>query len=335
MELARPFEPDDATVTLILQLQSEDIEELSNASKGKGRHDEISDANLAVTIYQQELQTMSTILADRCMSKSLTRAVINDATLLNASLAEENAAASDRALAHSLAGVNPSSAVPEQTIHLNDAFIARLAARYVSEWDDGDSASDAPDGRLHNNHHAAAESSAQAELRHRTLTTASRDCTACNSTKPLSEICQTPCGHFYCQECIQTLFELSTTDEALFPPRCCRLAIPLHSVKIYLTSAAAQIFEKSMEFRSSDRIYCSQQVCSSFIPRVNVTDEQATCEQCGTKTCTICKNNAHDGDCPQDVATQQVLVSAREHGWQRCCKCRRLVELDHGCNHMM
>jgi hypothetical protein len=29
-----------------------------------------------------------------------------------------------------------------------------------------------------------------------------------------------------------------------------------------------------------------------------------------------------------------VLEAARENGWQRCNNCRRLVELDMGCNHM-
>ncbi|PVH71728.1 hypothetical protein DL98DRAFT_387736, partial [Cadophora sp. DSE1049] len=31
---------------------------------------------------------------------------------------------------------------------------------------------------------------------------------------------------------------------------------------------------------------------------------------------------------------QQVLQAADENGWQRCYSCRRLVELDIGCNHI-
>lgn len=55
---------DDATATLILQLQNRDIEELIHASKGKSRDGEPSDVNLAVAIHQYELQDLSTILTD-------------------------------------------------------------------------------------------------------------------------------------------------------------------------------------------------------------------------------------------------------------------------------
>ena len=325
----RPYEPDDATATLILQLQSEDIEELLNGGKGKGRDDEISDAQLAAAAYQQELQTMITILSDRYMSKSLMRAVISDAALLNESLAEENTAVSDRALAHSLGGVNPRSAISQNVSadELSDNFISRLAALYVNSVDG--SLEDA----VVSESAAVAESSTWAASR--PAITASCHCIACNSLTPRSDVCQTPCGHLYCQECIQNLFKSSTADESLYSPRCCRQVISLSSVQIYLSPAAVQDFEKkSVEFETSDRTYCSRQTCSSFIPSEHITSERAECEECGTHTCTICKTSAHDGDCPQDVATQQVLEIAREQGWQRCFNCRRLVELEIGCNHM-
>jgi hypothetical protein len=47
----------------------------------------------------------------------------------------------------------------------------------------------------------------------------------------------------------------------------------------------------------------------------------------------VCKAN-HTGDCPEDVGLQQVLDAAQEYGWQRCYNCRRVVELDIGCNHI-
>ena len=338
MEIEAPclHELDDETATLILQLQSADLEELLNANKGKGRDGELSDTDLAAATYQQELQAMNTILTDRCMGRSLTRAVISDAALLNEPLAEENAAARDRALAQSWAEVNGPSTAPEQmtaAYYLDDGFLARLAALYVSGWN---SEGDALEDTAHKDGSAAPESSAWAASRRNPSSANYRHCTACDLTKPLINVCQTPCGHFYCQECIQTLFELSTSDETLFPPRCCREKIPLQSVRIYLSSVVVQTFEeKSIEFETSDRTYCSQPACSSFIAADDITGEQATCKKCGTQTCTICKNNAHEDDCPEDIATQQVLQAAGEYGWQRCYNCRRLVELDFGCNHMM
>lgn len=182
---------------------------------------------------------------------------------------------------------------------------------------------------------AAPESSAWAAERERQPAREHRQCTSCDTRQPLGNVYQAPCGHHYCQDCLHTLFELSITDETLFPPRCCRQQMPLATVKLYLNADLMQSFEeKSIEWRSTDRTYCSQPTCSSFIPAENISNERADCPTCSTRTCTICKNQAHDGDCPQDLATQQVLETARGQGWQRCFNCRRLVELDVGCNHM-
>lgn len=324
---------DDATAALILQLQLEDIADIQSANKGKGRDGEMSDAEFAIAAYQQELQAMDNVLADRCMGRILTSDDINDNDVasLTESFAEENAAARDQALVHSLTQVNAPSAVAEQTTAADDqddGLLARLSALFASGWY-------ALRNTVHGNGPAAGESSAWAASRQTSSSSIYHHCTACDLSKSLFNVCQTPCGHFYCQGCMQTLFELSTTDETLFPPRCCREPIPLETVMTYLDSTVVRMFEeKSIEFETSDRTYCSLPTCSSFIAAVNITDEQATCRNCGTQTCTICKNNAHDGDCPQDIATQQLLEAAREHGWQRCYSCRRLVELDVGCHHM-
>ncbi len=209
---------DDATATLIVHLQNRGIEELTHASKGKGRDAEPSDTDLAVAIYQQELQEMSTILADRCMGRSFTQAIISDAPLLRESVTEENAAARDRALAHRLAGIATPTAAPEQTIvgdTLDESFMARLAALYVSSKNDE---GDVLENTMGGTGEAAAESSASAVSRQRPSPGAYRQCITCDLTKPLLDIFQTPSKHHYCQECLRTLFELLTTDETLFSP---------------------------------------------------------------------------------------------------------------------
>ncbi|MCJ1464974.1 hypothetical protein MMC07_003589 [Pseudocyphellaria aurata] len=323
--LDEPDGMDDATAALILELQNQDIEELSHARKGKGRHGEESDADLAVAAYQQELQHSTTILADRRMCRSLAQAVICDAAILHESRVQEDTAVRDRVLARSLdtRGAPPvtQNQVSAEDV-LDDGFIARLTTLYISHRDE-----DVPqDGNS-----AAAESSAWAESRRKPSAVALRRCSICYSEKPLFEIFRTPCGHDYCQECLSTLFQLATTDETLFPPRCCRQQIPLQLAKLYLSSALIRTFEeKSIEFKSPNRTYCSQPTCSTFISPENIEGDRATCPTCGTRTCTICKNDAHRGDCPEDTATQQILETGLENGWQRCYNCRRLVELDHG-----
>lgn len=67
---------------------------------------------------------------------------------------------------------------------------------------------------------------------------------------------------------------------------------------------------------------------------VYIEDEVAACFECKCTTCTICKSRSHTGDCPNDTATQQLLAIAHTNGWKRCRSCKRMIELDHGCNHM-
>ena len=211
MEISLPFRHeldrvDDATATLILQLQNRDIEELVQSRKGKGRDGEILDADLAKATYQQELQETARIRADRSMAQSFMQAVISDAALLNEALAAESAASADRALAYRLAGVNAPPAAPEQTTAggaLDDGFLARLAALYISDRNDQNEAleENADDG-----HSVGGESAAWAASRQKPLTAVYRQCIVCDLKKPLFETFQTPCGHDYCQECLHTLF---------------------------------------------------------------------------------------------------------------------------------
>ena len=132
------------------------------------------------------------------MARSFTQANISDAALLNESLVEESAATEDRTLAHRLAGINASSAAPQQRTGgyaLDDGFLARLAALYVSGRDDE---SENSENMADANSLAAAESSAWAASRQITSTAVHRQCIACDLKKSLFNIFETPCGHHYC-----------------------------------------------------------------------------------------------------------------------------------------
>lgn len=162
--------------------------------------------------------------------------------------------------------------------------------------------------------------------------------------------------HDYCQDCLQTLVTNSLQDEALYPPRCCRQPFKMDDMRLFLSPELISGFhEKKIEFATSNRIYCANPMCSTFLYPANITGDIAECPKCMVYTCrfttcyflacclhitnilvqgTFCKAGAHQGECPQDNATQQVLQLAMGKGWKRCPKCQALVEKGQGCSHM-
>ncbi|KAL8704949.1 MAG: hypothetical protein Q9201_001895 [Fulgogasparrea decipioides] len=130
---------DDVTAALIVQLQEEDLQKLKQLDKGKGREGDRSDADIAMVLYQEELHQVGTVLKDRYMSRSLERAVVTDSALLTDAVAKEDTLANDRLLAEHLARgdeVKSDTEVFAGNPSLDDHFIARLTALYVSEKED-------------------------------------------------------------------------------------------------------------------------------------------------------------------------------------------------------
>ena len=327
---------DHETAALILQIQRNDIEELLDARNGKGktRDDQICNHDHALEVYREELCTRQNIAADRCIGRSIARAVISDAAILAKSHAEEDRAVQDRAIAHQLAGVD-SPLLPETRLKsdslLGDSALLRLEALYVpNQLNTGNQEDLIDDGGSE-----VAESSTLAASRQQLVTKTASHCTVCDARKSRLDVLEAPCGHTYCSEDLQTWFRLSVTDENLIPPRCCRQAIPLDLARLYLGSDLIHTFkEKSVEFKTINPTYCCRASCSTFIAPDDIVGERAKCGSCGTETCTFCKTSAHSGDCPENTALHQVLATARDEHWQRCNNCGRIIELDVGCNHM-
>lgn len=92
--------------------------------------------------------------------------------------------------------------------------------------------------------------------------------------------------------------------------------------------------QRQLEMDTPNRTYCSSIPCSIFIGPSNIEGDKATCPNCDTRTCTICKGGAHDGDCPQDPAVVALTATAVREGFKQCPSCRLLVELTFGCNHV-
>lgn len=327
---------DPATAELILQIQFDEIRDLRTQVREIRNRDQNSDTEFALNVFQQELDSVHTLFYDRRVTESIANAVQQDANCLSRARQDEERSRADHALAHQLNGSRPTPIVRSNPDAVNDTTLAKLAGRYVSEqaWRD----IVAGQRVMNENQAGNAVSSAQAAdqmsaLREGRITTV--QCIACQEQRKFFDTLEAPCQHSYCVDCIRDLFERAMRDETLFPPRCCRQNIDVETLDIFLTKELKEGFQKKkIEFSTKDRTYCFQPDCSKFINPININNNIAICSDCGLSTCSICKAQAHDGDCPADSATQQTLELAREAGWQRCFQCHRLVELDHGCNHM-
>ena len=160
---------------------------------------------------------------------------------------------------------------------------------------------------------------------------------------------KTPCDHNYCKDCLVSLVSAATTDESLFPVRCCRINIPIESVTRYLPTALLATFQaKAKEFSTpaNARVYCCIPTCSAFLGNAEEVKQNRLvhwmssysnlrCDNCRVETCVDCRQRAHPNDtCKQNNAAEQVKNLARSQGWQTCPACKRIIELAFGCNHM-
>ncbi|KAJ5710907.1 hypothetical protein N7488_005063 [Penicillium malachiteum] len=161
------------------------------------------------------------------------------------------------------------------------------------------------------------------------------ECVVCLEIPQTSTLTNT-CGHGFCVDCMREMFLKATKDEELFPPRCCGKTFPPEFAERVLDHGELNAFdEKANEWKSQNRLYCADATCSRFIPSSSIENEVGTCPGCTKQTHTICGSFVHpDADCPLDPGVQDILQMAGESRWQRCFKCRTIVELTIGCNHI-
>jgi IBR domain, a half RING-finger domain len=321
------------TADLIVQLQLEDAGLYFGSSKGKSR--EPTSEEVAFQLQNEELESISQLLMDRRMAMSFAAAVQADGRILADSRIEEDIARKDRNIArHWVEDGTPATSKdpqPESAV-LDDEILAKLQILYMSGLQ---GYHDIENMETANTETEQSESSAWAAQRNRQPPSQISHCVACREETEFVNAIRVPCGHEYCRSCLEDLFKASMTDESLFPPRCCREPILMSIARIFLKNDLVRQYEKKkVEFETPNRTYCYSSLCSAFISTNHIDGEVARCPDCGHTTCTNCKGRAHIGDCPNDTALQQLLVVAQENEWQRCYSCSRMVELNHGCNHM-
>ncbi|WQF80458.1 Putative Zinc finger, RING-type, E3 ubiquitin ligase RBR family, TRIAD [Colletotrichum destructivum] len=318
---------DDGTLQPILQMQHEDLEEFQRMSKGKHRENEPPDFELAKDCYKSELASQAQLVADRCMSKSIARAIQTDSEVISALVAQEKQAQRDREAALGVSrggvvgedGTNDVEVVVGETPCLDDELLGKLKTFNESAGSTADEERDEDDTLMQPESSSWADSRAHSNQATSDGERKRRECICCLNQHDFTDVACCPCGHEYCRTCLEALVEMSLTDESLFPPRCCSKSIPIEDNRTFLPSKLiGQFRAKALEFLTPDRTYCHLATCSTLSPK----------SSSGTTSPPAPSN------CGQDTATQSLLQLANKNGWQRCYGCRRFVELVTGCYHM-
>lgn len=145
----------------------------------------------------------------------------------------------------------------------------------------------------------------------------------------------------YCKFCFSTLVKTAMLNGQNWPPKCCLTEVPLKVVLLALdTKERIEYKNKAAEYAVPpfDRLYCPGTECRRFIPssRNPSAGLALTCPHCSLKICRLCSGEAHaeHQDCPENFGLNAALESANEEGWQRCFRCRTMVELSTGCRHI-
>lgn len=161
------------------------------------------------------------------------------------------------------------------------------------------------------------------------------DCLICMEKFNAGDTIQTPCQHHYCHDCMKRLFIGATKSESLYPPKCCEKDIPLTIANTVLDAQQQMEFtNKGIEFRTNDRLYCSSERCSAFIPPTYIYRGVGMCRECQKLTCVSCKMAYHGDSCSKDEDTRALLKLAQKSGWRKCFRCEYMVAIDEGCNHI-
>jgi hypothetical protein len=166
------------------------------------------------------------------------------------------------------------------------------------------------------------------------------DCVNCGDSCRAHETFNTPCGHYYCGDCLVALVEAFTRDESLFPLHCCQDPIPIEEVLPNLSSELCTVLQrKHAEFSilPKSRLYCSSSTCSTFLGSSEDLRvlSKIKCPSCLVDTCPQCKELAHPGEgCEVKASDKALQELAKSQAWQTCPGCHAVVELSMGCYHM-
>ncbi|KAH7070484.1 hypothetical protein BKA63DRAFT_579066 [Paraphoma chrysanthemicola] len=111
-------------------------------------------------------------------------------------------------------------------------------------------------------------------------------CCACMEMVPNKDTLTLGCkpeAHTYCRCCLVDLFTSAIVNPTLFPPRCCKLPIPLDTCRAMLPKELIKDFDlKVEELATPNPTYCSDADCSKFNQLKDIKADMGSCVFCKT-----------------------------------------------------
>lgn len=333
---------DPATAKVAVELQLADLDDLLDSlydEDGMPEGDERTSFEILRRDLQQELQT----LEGQILTLQILKEEYDNRIAFSKLLAQEKQAASDHQLDRRLAGMA-----------VSDTEVERCTEYEASICEDSECGDEQWEMAKELYQSALEEDSMNRQPLHglRTIKAGVKaatkssligvrikiKCCACMEEVPFRDTLTLQCkpeAHTYCRACLVDLFTSSISNTTLFPPRCCKLPIPLDTCRAVLPKALIKDFDmKVEELATPNPTYCANAECSKFIRPSHIKADIGTCAFCKVKTCVRCKMSEHDRLCPSDPHVQLLMDMAKRSKWQQCTKCKNMVELEVGCFHM-
>lgn len=338
---------DPRTAKIIAQLQLQDIMGTLDSlydDEPRPTGDELS----ALTLIQRDLQHQIARLDDQMLVLQILREENDDRITIKKLLEEEVQADNDHQFALRLAGLSVSDQDGTSISEYQSQFDGLNDCDDIKEWEMAkqlyisafgiDNLEDLAEGGpvLPVANRATLHGVRNVVQRHQDPELEEFiTCNVCMDTVSVKITLRLQCSHNYCRDCLLDLFTSSISNPTLFPPRCCKVPVPLETCRVILPKELIKDFDlKVEELATPNPTYCANAECSEFIQPKNIRNEIGTCVFCTSTTCTQCKNRSHNGFCPSDPHVQLLMDAAKRSKWQQCAKCNNMVELSQGCFHM-
>ncbi|EME49982.1 hypothetical protein DOTSEDRAFT_119211 [Dothistroma septosporum NZE10] len=179
------------------------------------------------------------------------------------------------------------------------------------------------------------------------------ECSVCNGDVGLPNIVVID-NSPVCHVCVKQIFINATEDESNYPPRWADQELKITQYKHILDEdLVKQYRRKTHEYRKKwdDRVYCPTEqegkVCGEYLGGRRNKDKHtrlaSTCKKCSKRTCLACETqptsrSGHVCDPSTEEKEQEAASFAglsKGKDWQKCPNCKRNIELEDGCNHVV